>query len=716
MKKKCYSFILLFTFLLCCLHVYATRIVASSLGFNATDATIPFRAAINTNVDTVIIDNVGSDWFIQPTRFFDISNRVIIFQPGVNLVAKPGAYTDPGACLFELIRATNITMIGYDVVFKMQKAEILNGEFRHTISLNRSKQIAIYGIWCKDSGGDGIFLGGYFPGTFNYCEDIIIKDCIFDNHLRQGMSIISAQNVKVSNCKFINTVGTLPEYGVDLEPDSPTERMVNVVFSECEFSANNGSGVGLAFFNLDSNSLPVSVSFNDCLIRNNHTTTNAYYECEINANAKDSMAVRGFVNFNRCVIGESKWSALKVRKPTDSYQIGFNDCAMNNVSTLNTPYNAPIWIETPNYSLPVGYFGNIVLNNCLIKYPTNFPYLWIYGSSVTPGVKDVTGTLTIINPFTPGIQIDNCAQTVNVQLTANRFTSVPLSNVSISPVNTSAYERNCNQTVFRAARASSDNLSFPLPVYYSTTGTAEVFKDYSFKPGFKILSPNIVNATDTIRMLADDIVESTESININLLPNSLYNNAATTLNTTLLDGSCGVLPVTIATVQVQAKNCAVEIAFTTASESNLDRFVILHSTDGLQFAAVGFVKANNQASNYSFIHRSTFVATNYYAIQSINKDGTSTTSKQYVVKNVCDANNVTALFAYPNPASQFLFVQAQTKINKANCSISNALGQQINLPNVQQVDAQSIKLNVASLPTGLYFFKIDNQTIRFLKQ
>ncbi len=685
------------------------------MGFNATDATVPFKAAINSNVDTVIIDNVGSDWIIQPSRFFDISNRVIIFQPGVNLVAKAGAFTDENACLFSLIRCTNMNVIGYDVVFKMQKAEYTSGEFRHTIALNRCKQIAVYGIYCKDSGGDGMFIGGNFPGTFNYCEDIIVKDCIFENHRRQGMSIISAQNLKVSNCKFINTIGTLPEYGVDLEPDAQDERMVNVVFSECAFSGNNGSGVGLAFLNLDSNSLPISVTFNDCIIRNNHTTSNAYAECEINSNAKDSMSVRGFVNFNRCVIGESKWSAIKVRKPADSYQIGFYDCAMNNVSTLNTPYNAPIWIETPSYSFPVGFFGNVMLNNCLIKYPTNFPYLWIFGWSASPGAKDVVGNnLTIINPFSPSLQIDNCAQTVNVQATTNQFITTPTSTASISAINNSAYERNCNQTVFRAIRAAGDNLSYPLPVYYTLTGTADAFKDYSFKTGFRIIPTNTTNTTDTVRMLADDAFEPTETININLLNNGLYSNVASTLNTTLLDGSCGILPVEISAVQVFSKNCKSEISFTTSSESNLDRFVILHATSGQPFQQIGFIKANNQASNYAYTHQTVNLGTHYYAIQSFNKDGSFSISKQYAINHLC-ANNIN-ISAYPNPTHSFLWVQAPTKINKASCRFSNAIGQQFSMPNVQQMDATSLKIDVRSLPYGIYFLNIENQTIRFLKQ
>ncbi len=716
MRIKKSSFCIFLLFSVCQQNCFATNIIASSLGFNATDATVSFKAAINSNVDTVIIDNVGSDWIIQPSRFFDISNRVIIFQPGVNLVAKAGAFTEENACLFSLIRCTNMSVIGYDVVFKMQKEEYTSGEFRHTIALNRCKQIAVYGIYCKDSGGDGMFIGGNFPGTFNYCEDIIVKDCIFENHRRQGMSVISAQNLKVSNCKFINTIGTLPEYGVDLEPDAQDERMVNVVFSECAFSGNNGSGVGLAFLNLDSNSLPISVAFNDCIIRNNHTTTNIYYECEINANAKDSMAVRGFVNFNRCVIGESKWSAIKVRKPADSYQIGFYDCAMNNVSTLNTPYNPPIWIETPSYTVPVGFFGNVILNNCLIKYPTNFPYLWIFGSSVSPGAKDVVGNnLTIINPFSPSLQIDNCAQTVNVQLTANRLTTTPATTATLSAITSSAYERSCNQTAFRASRASSD-LSFPLPVYYATTGTADAFKDYSFKPGFRIIPTNTTNVTDTIRMLADEIVEPTETININLLANSLYTNAPTTINTTLLDGSCGVLPVTISNVQLSAKNCAVKIMFTTASESYLDRFAIMHSTNGLQFAEIGFVKANNLPSTYHFAHQSVGNNINYYTIQSINKDGSTAVTKQYAIANNCHAANELDLFAYPNPTTSILFVKTKAKINKANCRLFNALGQQINLPFIQQMDAQTIKLNLAVIQPNLYFLKMEDQIVSFLKQ
>ncbi|MEO0470082.1 MAG: hypothetical protein AAF206_10715, partial [Bacteroidota bacterium] len=64
----------LLLFFACLLHpqLQASKLIASSLGFDPIDATSSFQQAINSPVDTVIIDKQAFPWRIGPSDFFDL--------------------------------------------------------------------------------------------------------------------------------------------------------------------------------------------------------------------------------------------------------------------------------------------------------------------------------------------------------------------------------------------------------------------------------------------------------------------------------------------------------------------------------------------------------------------------------------------------------------------------------------------------------------------
>lgn len=404
-------------------EIYATKIKAStfSTGYNATDVTTVFKAAIQASFDTVVIDFVGSgEWIVQPCTFTDLSNRTIIFEPNVQLIAKLGAFTDPDDCLFRLIRANNVIILGYGATFKMQKSEY-TGEYRHALSIANCNAITIKGLTLKDSGGDGIFITGEtYYGTQLYSENIIIKDCVCDNHRRQGMSVISAQNLTVENCIFKNTIGTLPEAGLDLEPSEPFHRIVNCVFKNCQFKNNNGKGIELAFTYLNATSIPVSATFNDCYTTSNYQLTNAYDPGEISATGHPLNFPTGNVTFNNLLVENSQWTAFRCRKQADSYSVVFNNSRFKNVSQNTRLYNNPIWIEVVDYFVPTTSFGGVVFDNVCVDFTTNMAALVFYGETNATGLKNVTGNLGIVNTY----QLPPVYRNINAQSNVNFTTAI----------------------------------------------------------------------------------------------------------------------------------------------------------------------------------------------------------------------------------------------------------------------------------------------------
>eukprot|EP01051_Picozoa_sp_SAG22_P010557 SAG22_NODE_956_length_6320_cov_2.476933_7_plen_97_part_00 len=86
-------------------------------------------------------------------------------------------------------------------------------------------RFSLRGLTIRGSGGDGIYLAGrcgsegcQTPVTANASTNTVINRVVSDLNYRQGLSVISAVNLSVTNSVFSNTgnPGTSPEAGVDL--------------------------------------------------------------------------------------------------------------------------------------------------------------------------------------------------------------------------------------------------------------------------------------------------------------------------------------------------------------------------------------------------------------------------------------------------------------------------------------------------------------------
>lgn len=236
---------------------------ASAFGFNQEDATAALQKAIDSGARKVIVDNTGKDWVTRP--LFLRSNQEIIFEDGVTLRAKKGEFKGTNDSLINVNNVSNVTIRGEGAVtLAMNKKDYDNpalykfSEWRHTISIRGGMNIKISGLTLKSSGGDGIYVarGKHLP----YSKNITVENVTSEDHYRQGISLISAENMVIRNSRFISTRGTAPQCGIDFEPNYPGERFVNIVIDNCEFSENASAGIMFHIPHLKENSTPVSVT------------------------------------------------------------------------------------------------------------------------------------------------------------------------------------------------------------------------------------------------------------------------------------------------------------------------------------------------------------------------------------------------------------------------------------------------------------------------
>lgn len=246
-----------------------TEANASWWGFNELDSTKALQAAISSKAKKIIVPNMGKPWVVSPIILE--SDKEIIFEKGVIIAAKPGAFRGATAALFRAINKRNISLNGYGAEFLMRKQDYIKppyekAEWRHCITIAGCQNIKIYGLRLANSGGDGIYIG---RGT-SISDNIHIKDVISDNHYRQGISIISASNLLIENCIFQNTSGTAPQAGIDFEPNHPDEVLINCKVKGCNILNNTGFGILMHLPNiLNKNSKPISIEIEGCRIFGN---------------------------------------------------------------------------------------------------------------------------------------------------------------------------------------------------------------------------------------------------------------------------------------------------------------------------------------------------------------------------------------------------------------------------------------------------------------
>lgn len=103
---------------------------------------------------------------------------------------------------------------------------------------NDAKRVTISGVTARKMWGDGFYVEG--------AKDIKFCSVIADNNRRQGLSIVEANGVLVTDSVFRNTRGTRPSAGIDLEPDHAEQKIVNVRIQNSKFIDNAGPGIEIA--------------------------------------------------------------------------------------------------------------------------------------------------------------------------------------------------------------------------------------------------------------------------------------------------------------------------------------------------------------------------------------------------------------------------------------------------------------------------------------
>jgi polygalacturonase len=244
-------------------------------GFDAADATRCLQDAMASGVKRLIVPNMGTPWIVHPVELH--SDQEIVLEPGVVIEAIRGGFKGKNDCLFWANGGSNIVVRGGEgATWRMHKQDYQDpekyerAEWRHTVGLRSCENVQLIGLTLRSSGGDGVYVGNARK-PINYCKDIVIKDCLIEDHHRQGISVISVVNLLIENCVIKDTRGSPPQAGIDFEPNSSTERLFGIVVRNCRFE-NNAGGAVILFAHPGKDSEPISFHFENCTAIDNRFT------------------------------------------------------------------------------------------------------------------------------------------------------------------------------------------------------------------------------------------------------------------------------------------------------------------------------------------------------------------------------------------------------------------------------------------------------------
>jgi hypothetical protein len=131
-----------------------------------------------------------------------------------------------------------------------------DGEWGMGIEIDGSRNVIVNDININNCWGDGIYLG---TGRAGFNENIKIQNVKETANRRNGISIISGDNVDVENCIISQSGGTEPGDGVDIEPNDLSDVISGIRLFNILTSTNAGNGLEISLSKVSGRNKNISV-------------------------------------------------------------------------------------------------------------------------------------------------------------------------------------------------------------------------------------------------------------------------------------------------------------------------------------------------------------------------------------------------------------------------------------------------------------------------
>lgn len=173
--------------------------------------------------------------------------------------------------------------------------------------------------------------------------------------------------------------------------------------------------------------------------------------------------------------------------------------------------------------------------------------------------------------------------------------------------------------------------------------------------------------------------------------------------------SATVLPVIIKSFTALPNNNRVTLKWTVGTETNVNRYEVEHSTDGITFTSIATAKASG-ALDYTARDNNPIIGANYYRLKTIDNDEThSNYGEIKVVKIAALANN--SFTIYPNPIkdNQVNFTLPIFPNGPVTYKVVNMAGKLMQTGTIEGTNTTTFTLNLkTTIAKGIYILSVMN--------
>lgn len=268
------------------------------------------------------------------------SNTKLIFQDESRIIIKPNAETHYSAINIQEIE--NIQIYFANIEGDREQHLITKGEWGMGIRILGSNNIILYAPTVNNSWGDGIYIG---PIGQKNSKSISILNPKINNARRNGVSIISVENLLINDGIISNTHGTSPQAAIDIEPDKPMNIVNNIKINNLTTYKNAGDGIMISLSKLTLNEgksmRPKIVESNIQIL--NHVDIESFSAARINGrlsngqeNMYDTIRISGKIVFSNPIWSGNKIAVRFSPSPNRILEYGFNPkVEFQNISILD---------------------------------------------------------------------------------------------------------------------------------------------------------------------------------------------------------------------------------------------------------------------------------------------------------------------------------------------------------------------------------------------
>jgi len=233
-----------------------------AVGNGVANDTRAFEAAIDAlpqSGGTVQVP--PGDYLIDPVVGIQLRSHMhLAMAPGTRLLAKPNAAER--AYVLNAFRVSDTTISGGRIIGERSSHKGTTGEWGHGLMIRASERVNVRDMHISHCWGDGISIGGAKVGAaFVPSREVTIERVSCAGNRRQGLTIGRSRGVRVFDSEFIDTGGTLPGAGIDVEPDEG-DIADDILIARCTVRGNQGAGIQLYKRVSDA-------TVRDCLIEHN---------------------------------------------------------------------------------------------------------------------------------------------------------------------------------------------------------------------------------------------------------------------------------------------------------------------------------------------------------------------------------------------------------------------------------------------------------------